>query len=132
MLVQKFGGSSLASHAGFRASAELVERFAAAEPVAVVLSAVYGVTDLLIEAIERAENGEDFEALVDEVLAREQAIVDGIADEGHAAAALHELLAERRERLRSRLAGVRLLGDCPDKSRAEILASGENLSSRLM
>ena len=54
MLVQKFGGSSLATVDGFQASGALIQRFAEDEPVVVVLSAVYGVTNLLIEAIEAA------------------------------------------------------------------------------
>jgi len=132
MLVQKYGGSSLADFDGFSASAALVERYAADEPLVVVLSAVCGVTDLLIEAIRLAELGEDFAPQVEEILGREGAVVEGLTAAGCDAGLLGELLGERRDRLLSRLAGVKLLGRCPDESRAEILASGEALSSRLM
>ena len=47
MLVQKFGGSSLADIDGFIAAAGIISRAAASEKVVVVLSAMYGVTDLL-------------------------------------------------------------------------------------
>jgi aspartokinase/homoserine dehydrogenase 1 len=132
MLVQKYGGSSLADYHGFQASAALVERFAADEPVAVVLSAVYGVTDLLIEAVKLAEQGSAYQQVVDNILLREAAVVEGMVAEGLDQAAFADILSVRRERLDARLAGVALLSDCSDKSRAEILASGENLSSRLM
>ncbi|NRB71848.1 MAG: bifunctional aspartate kinase/homoserine dehydrogenase I, partial [Xanthomonadales bacterium] len=132
MLVQKFGGSSLADVAGFKASGALIREYASKEPVIVVLSAVYGVTNLLIEAIELAVAGKDSEPAVAEIGRREQAIIDGLEAEGLDAAELQRVLDARQERLRKRLAGISLLENCPDESRAEILASGENLSSRLM
>ena len=132
MLVQKFGGSSLADVAGFKASGALIREYASKEPVVVVLSAVYGVTNLLIEAIELAVAGKDSEPAVAEIGRREQAIIDGLEAEGLDAAELQRVLDARQERLRKRLAGISLLENCPDESRAEILASGENLSSRLM
>lgn len=132
MLVQKFGGSSLADFEGFEASAALVKQYSADEPVAVVLSAVYGVTDLSIEAISKAARGEDARSVIEDIINRETSIVSEIAAQGHGTTALDELLARRRLKLESRLDGIRLLGECPDRSFAEILASGEKLSSRIM
>ena len=48
LLVQKFGGTSLADLRGFNASADVIESYVAAWRVIVVLSAVKGVTDLLL------------------------------------------------------------------------------------
>lgn len=132
MLVQKFGGSSLANVEGFRASGALVRRFAEEEPVVVVLSAVYGVTNLLIEAIDLAVADEDFTQVIDDIVTAEQDIIDGLAAEGLDVAELQAIMDARRARLLKRLEGIRLLENCPDESRADILASGENLSSQLM
>jgi aspartokinase/homoserine dehydrogenase 1 len=132
MLVQKFGGTSLADLAGFRASADVVERFAAGHRLAVVLSAVKGVTDLLTEAIDAARNGESFESALERIIGLEQAIVTDFAATGFDDPENQADLDARRERLGSRLEGIRLLGSCPDDARAEILASGERFSSRLM
>ncbi len=132
MLVQKFGGSSLANVEGFRASGALIRRFAEDEPVVVVLSAVYGVTNLLIEAIDAAVAGEDYRRPVDDIVGAEQDIVDGLKADGMDVTELQGVLDERRARLLQRLEGIRLLENCPQESRAEILASGENLSSQLM
>jgi aspartokinase/homoserine dehydrogenase 1 len=57
MLVQKFGGSSLADIGGFTAAAGIISNAAAKEKVVVVLSAMYGVTDLLESAIKTAISG---------------------------------------------------------------------------
>jgi aspartokinase/homoserine dehydrogenase 1 len=132
MLVQKFGGSSLANVEGFRASGDLVKRFSEQEPVVVVLSAVYGVTNLLIEAIDAAVAGEDFGQVVEDVVTAEQDIIDGLGAEGLDVTELQGIMDARRARLLQRLEGIRLLENCPEESRADILASGENLSSRLM
>lgn len=132
MLVQKFGGTSVADVAGFEASAAVVQRFAGEHRLVVVLSAVRGVTDLLVEAIARAADGGDFEQPLEQVIQLEQAVVDGLGEGGMDTAAAAEDLQEHRARLQARLEGVRLLGSCPDASRAEILASGERFSSRTM
>ena len=60
MLIQKFGGSSLADIDGFNAAAGIISRAAASEKVVVVLSAMYGVTDLLENAIKAAIAGDDY------------------------------------------------------------------------
>ena len=51
LLVQKFGGTSLADLRGFDASAKVITRYVDEYRVIVVLSAVKGVTDLLLAAI---------------------------------------------------------------------------------
>ncbi len=132
MLVQKFGGTSVADIDGFKASAEVVERFAADTQLVVVLSAVKGVTDLLESAIAAAASGDSFEEPLHEVVSLEAAVVEALAAEGFDATSSRDDLEVHRERLQARLEGVRLLGSCPDGARAEILASGERFSSRLM
>ena len=62
MLVQKYGGSSLANLDSFVAAASIISNAAGKEKVVVVLSAMYGVTDLLEAAIIAAVEGGDFRA----------------------------------------------------------------------
>lgn len=132
LLVQKFGGTSLADLAGFSASADVIEHHGGAGQVIVVLSAVKGITDLLVAAIDQAVRGESGQAQVDEALAREQAIVDAMAAQGIKTPLGGAFLQDQREQLARRIEGVRLLGQCPDRIRARMLASGEGFSSRLM
>jgi aspartokinase/homoserine dehydrogenase 1 len=132
MLVQKFGGTSVADTQGFLACGVVVQRYAAEHSLVVVLSAVKGVTDLLLEAIEAATDERSFDETVARIIGLERSIVDGLGEQGMDIAQATKDIAQREQRLRSRLEGVRLLGSCPDTARAEILASGERFSSRLM
>jgi aspartokinase/homoserine dehydrogenase 1 len=132
MLVQKFGGTSLADLTGFRASAVVVKKFSAQDQVVAVFSAVAGVTDLLVEAIDAAVVDGDFAEPMDRALEREHNVLSEVQNTGIRAPLAVAYLDEQRQMLAARLEGVRLLGNCPDKVRAEILASGEGYSSRLM
>ena len=132
ILVQKFGGTSLADLRGFEASAAIIGQYAAERQVVVVLSAVKGVTDLLLAAIDTAVAGEDGAVHLREAFERQQAIVDDLARQGVATPEAIAFFREQEEILFRRIEGIRLLGQCPDEARARILASGEGFSSRLM
>jgi len=131
-LVQKFGGTSLADLKGFEASADVIGQYATGQQVIVVLSAVKGVTDLLLAAIDTAVDGGDGAAHLHEAFARQRAIVQELAAQGVSTPEASAFFAEQEEILNQRIEGIRLLGQCPDEARARILASGEGFSSRLM
>ena len=132
LLVQKFGGTSLADFAGFSASADVIRKHGGDGQLIVVLSAVKGVTDLLVAAIDRAALGESGQAEIGEALARERKIVDDMAKAGMQAPLGAAFLEEQTELLARRIEGVRMLGQCPDRIRALMLATGEGFCSRLM
>jgi aspartokinase/homoserine dehydrogenase 1 len=132
VLVQKFGGTSLADLQGFDASAKIVEHYAGERQVVVVLSAVKGVTDLLLAAIDASVAGDDGAVHLNEAFARQRSIVDELARQGVPTPEASAFFEEQEEILRRRIEGIRLLGQCPDEARARILASGEGFSSRLM
>ena len=132
MLVQKFGGTSVADAAGFEACGRVVQEYAAGHDIVVVLSAVKGVTDLLERAIEAAASDQAYEVHVENILKLEGGVIEGLASQGMDVNSAHRDMELRDQRLRSRLEGISLLGSCPDSARAEILASGERFSSRLM
>lgn len=132
MLVQKFGGSSLANEAGFIAAAGIISNAANSEKVVVVLSAIYGITDLLEAAINAAVDGGDFKAVVAEISGREQAVLEQLESTGKSCPLAKAFLGQQQQRLISRLEGVALLEQCPPEVRAEILSTGEGFSSRLM
>jgi aspartokinase/homoserine dehydrogenase 1 len=132
ILVQKFGGTSLADLRGFEASALVIGQYAAERQVVVVLSAVKGVTDLLLAAIDTAVEGGDGAIHLREAFARQRAIVQELAAQSVPTPEASAFFAEQEEILNRRIEGIRLLGQCPDEARARILASGEGFSSRLM
>jgi aspartokinase/homoserine dehydrogenase 1 len=132
LLVQKFGGTSLADLKGFDASGSVIARYVDDYQVIVVLSAVKGVTDLLLAAIDTAVEGGDGAGHLAEAIARERAIIEDLAARGTETPLASAFLAEQEETLSRRVEGIRLLGQCPDETRARILATGEGFSSRLM
>jgi aspartokinase/homoserine dehydrogenase 1 len=132
LLVQKFGGTSLADLAGFEASAAVIGRYTDEYQVIVVLSAVKGVTDLLLSAIDAAVEGDSGAEHLEEAITRERSIVQDLAEQGVQTPLGNAFLEEQHSTLTRRVEGIRLLGQCPDETRARILASGEGFSSRLM
>jgi aspartokinase/homoserine dehydrogenase 1 len=132
LLVQKFGGTSLADLAGFEASAEVIGRYTDEFQVIVVLSAVKGVTDLLLSAIDTSVEGASGARHLEEAIRRERSIVQALAEQGAQTPLGSAYLEEQHATLTRRIEGIRLLGQCPDETRARILASGEGFSSRLM
>jgi len=132
VLIQKFGGSSLADMAGFRAAADIISSAARKEQVVVVLSAMYGITNLLENAINAATEGGDFKSVVSEINSIELGILQEMKAAGFTCPSAEGFLKEQQQRLSSRLEGAALLEQCPPEVRAEIMASGEGYSSRLM
>ncbi len=132
LLVQKFGGTSLADLAGFEASAAVISRYTDEYQVVVVLSAVKGVTDLLLTAIDTAVEGGNGAEYLEQAIAGERSVVQDLAEQGVETPLGSAFLEEQQAVLARRVEGIRLLGQCPDKTRARILATGEGFSSRLM
>jgi aspartokinase/homoserine dehydrogenase 1 len=132
LLVQKYGGTSLADLTGFEASASDIGRYTDDYKVVVVLSAVKGVTDLLLNAIDTAVGGDSGAAYLEEAIARERSIIEDLAEKGVATPLASQFIKEQNSTLSRRVEGILLLGQCPDETRARILASGEGFSSRLM
>jgi aspartokinase/homoserine dehydrogenase 1 len=132
LLVQKFGGTSLADLAGFEASAAVISRYTDEYQVVVVLSAVKGVTDLLLTAIDTAVEGGNGAEHLEQAIARERSVVQDLAEQGVETPLGSAFLEEQQAVLARRVEGIRLLGQCPDETRARILATGEGFSSRLM
>ncbi|MDX2428819.1 MAG: bifunctional aspartate kinase/homoserine dehydrogenase I [Xanthomonadales bacterium] len=132
MLIQKFGGSSLADIDGFIAAAGIISRAAVSEKVVVVLSAMYGVTDLLENAIKAAIAGDDYKAILENIRQKEQGLLQEMKTSGWASPQATEFLQVQLKRLESRLEGVALLEQCPPAVQAELLSTGEGFTSRVM
>ena len=77
MLVQKFGGSSLADLDSFVSASAIVSAAAQKEKTVVVLSAMYGITDLLQAAISAAIEGGEYRAELETIRRREEEVMTG-------------------------------------------------------
>lgn len=125
MKVLKFGGSSLASPERVANVLAIVAAASEADPVGVVVSAVGGVTDLLLSALENCT-----QELAAEIVERYrnrhlQILADLASTQSEAATTQLEALCTRLAQL---LSGVVLLGHCPPRTRDEIASLGERAS----
>jgi aspartate kinase len=133
VIVMKFGGTSLADAARIRAAAEIVRGRVPRRPV-VVVSALAGVTDLLVRAIACARDGEreSLEPLLADLGRRHRWAVSGCVED---ASRRHDLGLEVDalfEDLRQLLRSVRILGEGTPRSSDALLAFGEMFSSRIV
>jgi len=133
LLVMKFGGTSMGSAERIRAAAELISREAKRRPVAVVVSAMSKVTDLLLDTMRKAEAGElslvegNFRTLADKHELCCSELLAGDAGR-KSREGLLELLSEFEKIVR----GMLLLGERPASAVDRAVAIGERLSALLM
>ena len=133
MIVMKFGGTSVADADRIRGIAEIVRARLERQPV-VVVSALGGVTDLLVRAIEAAcgDDLEGLEPLLADLERRHRWALAGCVDEArghhHLSLEVDGLFEDLRQKLRS----IRILGEGTPRAGDAILAIGETLSARIV
>ncbi len=131
MIVMKFGGTSVGDAARIQDVAALIR--ATDAPAVVVVSAVGGVTDLLVEAATRAaaRDGAGAQRCVRDVARRHAALVDALPlgpAHGALAAEVRHLTTELRNFVQS----VTILGEVTPRTLDYISGIGERLSCRLV
>jgi aspartate kinase len=133
LLVMKFGGTSVGSAARIRAAAHLAMAERRKRPVAVVVSAMSKITDLLLDTMRHAEAGDrsGMATNIAGLRARHEAVCRELlpgARQPSVMAEIHRLLAEF-ERISS---GMAMLNIRPLRSVDESVSVGERLSALLM
>jgi aspartate kinase len=131
LLIMKFGGTSMGSAERMRVAAQIIAEQRKLRPLAVVVSAMSKVTDLLLETLRRAEVGDTvsvgagLETLrarhleaAEELLGQDAAAEDDIAN-----------LVSEFQRIAN---GILMLGERPPRSVDEAIAIGERLSAALL
>lgn len=135
MKVMKFGGTSLANWERFSSAADIVAASAKQERIAVVLSAPATVTNGLLEMVDAATQGADFQTVFSQVQQVFERLFADAAQHVLTAAqsdVLTQVLEEQVSLWAAKLQGIALLGECPDYVRAEVVVGGERLSAALM
>jgi aspartokinase/homoserine dehydrogenase 1 len=128
MKVMKFGGSSVGSVASILKVKQIVE--AVEEPVVVVISALSGVTDRLLETSRLAAQGEeDYEQAFRQLVARHIEMVEGVLTDAEKRDALLQEVRSLLDELGNILRGVFLVKDLSQKTSDIIVSYGERLSS---
>lgn len=129
----KFGGTSVGTAAALSNVRMIVESQAAAgETLVVVVSALGGVTDMLIRtARQAAEGGDGYLAAYNEIVERHRALISEIVPADRQAAALSMAMSLLDE-LGNIYLGVSLIRDLSDHTLDTIVSYGERLSSGII
>lgn len=129
MKVLKFGGSSVASSENITKAIQIVEQAAIKNEIAVVVSALGGVTDLLLKAGKLAcENNEDYKNYLNAIEDKHINIVRElipINNQSNVLGAIKKML----NKLESTLEGVFLINELSPKTSDKIVSYGELFSS---
>jgi len=133
-LVMKFGGTSVGSaDALFRAADIVVSGASGGQPLAVVVSAMSGVTNELIASCDSARRGDvaDVEARIDGIRERHDRALSQLFA-GGAPEQLQLHIAEVCNDVRAVLASVSVLQELTPRGADRVAAAGELLSSRIL
>jgi aspartokinase/homoserine dehydrogenase 1 len=133
MKVLKFGGTSVGSVESILSLRDIVTKEAKEQPIIVVVSALGGITDKLIETSKQALAGdehykEEFEAIVE----RHHKMIDTIITDTEDRENLFRTVDALLEQLRSIYFGVYLIHDLSKKTQDAIVSYGERLSSNIV
>lgn len=131
MRVLKFGGTSVGSPESILNLKKVVE--AVDEPVIVVVSALGGITDRLIETSRLASAGDaSYRDELNSMIERHRNMIDTVIPDGPRRDALYDRIETLFDELRSIYHGVYLIRDMTDKTANVIVSYGERMSSQIV
>ena len=131
--VHKFGGSSLADSAAVRHAVEIVRRHHP-EPTVVVVSAMAGTTDALLEVAQQAGAGESrtVASLVARLRSRHAEVARSLLPGGRLRADVLLYISDLFAELEALAQGLRLLRELTPRTTDVLVSRGERLSARLV
>ena len=128
MKVMKFGGTSVGSVNSILSVKKIVE--AAEEPVIVIVSALGGVTDQLINTSKMASAGDSrYEGEFREIVFRHVEMIKAVIPAGEKQQDLQRRVGELLNELKDIFQGIYLIKDLSPKTSDMIVSYGERLSS---
>ena len=131
MKVMKFGGSSVGTVNSILSVKKIVE--AVTEPVIVVVSALGGITDKLINTSQMAADGNlAYEKEYRDIVNRHIEMVYTVVPAGDKRTELLEKVNELLNELKDIFQGISLIHDLSPKTSATIVSYGERLSSLIV
>lgn len=131
MKVLKFGGTSVGSVESILSVKRIVER--QEEPVVVVVSALGGITDQLLNTAQQAVTGDAaYREQYEQMVTRHHQMVDTVIPDGEARQELLRTIDSLFDELKSIYQGVYLIRDLSEKTLNTIVSYGERLSSQIV
>ena len=133
MKVLKFGGTSVGSVDSILSVRNIVEKEAKHGPVVVVVSALSGITDQLINTSQTALKGSDkWRTEFQDIIDRHHRLIDSIITDTTQLEQLVYTVDSLFDQLRSILFGVYLVHDLSRKTQEAIVSYGERISSHIV
>jgi aspartate kinase len=135
LLVMKFGGTSVGSAEALTQAADVVlEQARAWDQVVVVVSAMSGVTDALIQGARSAAAGNEgvYRGLVTELRARHYGVVDALLSPNGERAQLLATVDQYLDEFAAFCRSVHILGEVTPRAMDAITSLGERISARLL
>ena len=128
MKVMKFGGTSVGSVNSILSVKKIVE--SAGEPVIVVVSALGGITDKLINTSRMAATGDPaYENEFQEIVSRHVEMIKEVIPAGETQTLLQYQVGELLNELKDIFQGIYLIKDLSPKTSDTIVSYGERISS---
>ncbi|QXP79492.1 MULTISPECIES: bifunctional aspartate kinase/homoserine dehydrogenase I [Winogradskyella] len=140
MKVLKFGGTSVGSAENINKVISILDQQSKTTSIAVVVSAVGGITDKLLEAGNLAcDKNLDYKNKYDVIWSLHNSIIDGLFPNTENDKALkkqqddlQELVSDKLNDLKSLLNGIYLINELSPKTKDKLLSFGEKLSSTII
>ena len=131
MKVLKFGGTSVGSAKCILQVKDIVE--SQPEAVVVVVSAVGGITDKLIETADLATKGDStYETSLSEIRERHFQLIDELINDQKRKNALHDIVGLMLDELGNIYKGVYLISELSKRTSDTIMGYGERMSSAIV
>ncbi|MCX6554333.1 MAG: aspartate kinase [Candidatus Aminicenantes bacterium] len=128
--VMKFGGGCLQDGPAFLKVSEIIGR---QKQTAIVVSAVSGVTEQLLAAIEQSKRSEkNIPGILARLIQKHRLIIDAILLPGREKQRLLATVHSQLTQVRRLLTGIAFHGDLTPAVRARLLSCGERLAARLL
>jgi len=140
MKVLKFGGTSVGSAENINKVISILEQESKNSKIAVVVSAVGGITDKLLEAANFACNKDlEYKHTYNSIWSQHNKVIEGLFENSKNDKSLqkdheelHDLISEKLKELRSLLDGIYLINELSPKTKDKLLSFGEGLSSNII
>jgi aspartokinase/homoserine dehydrogenase 1 len=140
MKVLKFGGTSVGTAENINKVIAILEQQSSDPNIAVVVSALGGITDQLLEAANFAcDKNKAYLEKYNSIWSRHNQVIEGLfrTDDINSKLKqqhddLHNLISSKLEELKSLLNGIYLINELSPKTRDKLLSFGETLSSTII
>lgn len=130
-IVVKFGGSNLKTKEDISKLIRVIKGYR--QPIVIVISALFGVTDNLVKTIQKVKyEAKAISRLKHNLIDAHERIIKMYIDDITQQEQILNKIKERVEELGRCLLGVHYLGDIPDFAEDKVLSYGERLSSLIL